>query len=463
MASQITPEGNVIAPLNISAPAPMLDLRGFKWDTVDEKIQGTHHREDAPPAPKQQVAALPPQLEKQLEKPKDSFLPSFPLEQFHGTYAGNGFNLIWRPRANDDATFPTTSNASAKTPVGPNDNILELNLTREQLTFGENIGKIPNRGFLNQPDINLAGLPYLQTVQDVTFPTTGKGDNPIATSIHFEPGVWLNVPKSKVHEKPADSVTRMACIPHGTTINAQGLVPPRATTSKSVIGGDARPPNIQMIDTTPFKLGNPNNRLNGAFPSMDAANPNTFRIPQDLKNFVRENTITSEIIKNPHQVLLKAIKNQVITETITIEVSTGLPTATINGGGISNISFLMGKQNLGDNNAPSDPVAHAAFMTSTFWIERVQYQVHITKSSVQSTQRLFPDMSKSPDAPTPEFLITTPRGGVPKDITITIPSIQIQYSQTVNLNFGLPGNILTWPHVSVATLVPSSPQPFQMT
>ncbi len=37
--------------------------------------------------------------------------------------------------------------------------------------------------------------------------------------------------------------------------------------------------------------------------------------------------------------------------------------------------------------------------------------------------------------------------------TITVSYTQIQYSQTVFLNF----NGLTWPHVSVATLVAESP------
>lgn len=461
MATQITSDGDVIAPLNISAPTPILNLKGFKWNTVDEKIQGTHPREIAPSAPQPQTAALPPQLGKQLEKPKDPFLPSFPLEQFQGAYAGNGFNLIWRPRPDDDVTFPTPPVPPAKKPEGPDDNILELNLTTEQLTFGENLGKIPNRGLFKQPDINLAGLPYLQTVQDVTFPATGKGDNPIPTGIHFEPGVWLHVPKSKHHEK--DSVTRMASIPHGTTINAQGLVPARVTEPNSKIGGAAGPPKFQAIDTTPFKLGDPGARLNGVFPSMNAANQNTFRIPQNLEKFTANRTITSDIIKNPHLVLQNVIKSQKILETITFEVSTGPPAARINGGGISNISFLMGKQNLGDNNPPLDPVAHAAFMSSIFWIERVEYQVHVKASFLQSTLILTPDMSKSPDAPTPKFAITTPRGGVPHDTTIAVPGIQIQYSQTVNLNFGPPGSILTWPHVSVATLVPTSPQPFQMT
>lgn len=79
---------------------------------MDEKIHGTQHREEAAlpsltsrapaPAPQQQPATLSAEFAKQLEKPKEPFSPSFPLEQFQGTYAGNGFNLIWRPRANDD-------------------------------------------------------------------------------------------------------------------------------------------------------------------------------------------------------------------------------------------------------------------------------------------------------------------------------------------------------------------------
>jgi hypothetical protein len=44
----------------------------------------------------------------------------------------------------------------------------------------------------------------------------------------------------------------------------------------------------------------------------------------------------------------------------------------------------------------------------------------------------------------PPIQITKPR-------SITVKSTQIQYSQQVFLNF----NTLTWPHVSVATLVPS--------
>jgi hypothetical protein len=42
---------------------------------------------------------------------------------------------------------------------------------------------------------------------------------------------------------------------------------------------------------------------------------------------------------------------------------------------------------------------------------------------------------------------------VPTPLTLTVTGTQIQYTQTVNLNFAG----LSWPHVSVATLVPSEP------
>jgi hypothetical protein len=56
--------------------------------------------------------------------------------------------------------------------------------------------------------------------------------------------------------------------------------------------------------------------------------------------------------------------------------------------------------------------------------------------------------------PLPTFSITPPHGIGPGH-TITIKSRQIQYTQTVMLEF----NGLTWPHVSVATLVPAGAIP----
>jgi len=61
--------------------------------------------------------------------------------------------------------------------------------------------------------------------------------------------------------------------------------------------------------------------------------------------------------------------------------------------------------------------------------------------------------TRHPGALVPTFLVNPPvEITVPKTIIVT--ATQIQYSQVVFLNFAG----LTWPHVSVATLVPTTLQ-----
>ena len=59
----------------------------------------------------------------------------------------------------------------------------------------------------------------------------------------------------------------------------------------------------------------------------------------------------------------------------------------------------------------------------------------------------------TPGQPVPTFLVTSKHGTAAKAVVATYT--QIQYSQSVFLNF----NTLTWPHVSVATLVPTADVP----
>jgi hypothetical protein len=184
-----------------------------------------------------------------------------------------------------------------------------------------------------------------------------------------------------------------------------------------------------------------------------------------LDRFIKAGTITSEIIKNPNLVLKRAIEGLDIRETITFEVSTGstAPTnATLNGGGTANISFLAGTQfpitTAAPDGAKGVPNAHAATMTARFWIETVAYEVNVPRLTTPGTLLLKPTMPIDSQAPTPVFAITSPSKLPSEPKKILVPGIQIQYSQMVNLNFAG----LTWPHVSVATLVPTGPQPFQM-
>jgi hypothetical protein len=120
------------------------------------------------------------------------------LENLKGTWQGTGFNVIWRPNSTPGQ-----------------DRFLELNLTEEILQFEEIPGPIPNRGLL-QHDIDMFGLWYLQKIEDHILKAAGQ-----PAGIHLEPGIWATVPSTQ-HPNVGPTVVRMASIPHGTTIVAQG-------------------------------------------------------------------------------------------------------------------------------------------------------------------------------------------------------------------------------------------------
>lgn len=334
-----------------------------------------------------------------------------PLAQFTGKFRGNGFNTIFRPQ--DFAVTPT----SLPNPgTGPDDNVLELNITEETLEFSEPLGTVPNRGMV-QKDIFLNGVPYLQKIQDVTDSTQP------AVGIHFEPGVWLMVPNT---DNPAEgpSFCRMASIPHGTTINAQGVS----------FSGDG-PPKINPVDITPFPIGStPPGGFK--FPSQTAATPNTFRIPQDLTG----TAITQDLLDNPNKLLSDRIAAQTITHTDTLVISTN-PRSPLFGGGTANIAELKG--------GPGVPNADAIEMSAIFWIETVSQQITVPACTPGAPVTITGDTSAG--NPVPSFLVDPPYE-VTADLTIDVTFTQIQYTQTVMLNF----NGLTWPHVSVANLVPET-------
>jgi hypothetical protein len=337
---------------------------------------------------------------------------------FTGTFRGNGLNTIFRPQ--DFAVTPTPLPNPAS---GPNDNILEINLTEETLSFSTALGSIPNRGMV-QGDIFLNGIPYLQTINDVTVPA-----NPVG--IHFEPGIWLSVPATTVPKEVA-TVVRMASIPHGTTIEAQGI-------SRTIAGG----PQIAPVDITPFPVGKPAQRIK--FPSQTAADTGTFRLPQDLTSFITAGTITQGILDNPNIVLKTRADAQHITSTTVLLISTN-PADPLFGGGTDNIAFL-----LGDKNATA-PNADAIQMSAIFWIETVTEQ--ITVPAYTADQPVIVQGATTAGNPVVSFSVTS-QTPTAEDRTIDVSYTQIQYTQTVLLNF----NRLSWPHVSVATLVPNEPVP----
>ena len=253
-----------------------------------------------------------------------------PLSAFAGTFTGQGFNTIFRP---DSAATPTPMPGPINT-TDPADNVLELNLTDETLSFSASLGSVPNRGSGNQADAFLNGVPYLQTINDVT---TGS-----PVGIHLEPGLWLSVPATTNPTEPV-TVARMASIPHGTTIVAQGLALP-------AIAGK---PTIDSIDITPFAGGNPGNKIR--FQNQTATNKTTRRIPQDLTALIASGKITQTILDNPATILNDQITHQTITPTIVIVISTkpgsplpggplrpGNPSSPTFGGGTSDIALLLG-------------------------------------------------------------------------------------------------------------------------
>ena len=347
-----------------------------------------------------------------------SSVPSLgPVSAFTGTFQGSGFNTIFRPDLGSPTRLPV--------PVAGSDNLLELNLTRETLLFSPSLGSVPNRGEV-MPDIFLNGVLYLQVISDVTVPSQPVG-------IHLEPGLWMAVPATT---NPAEgpTVARMASIPHGTTIQAQG-------TSSTVNGK----PDIAAVDITPFSIGQPDNKV--PFPSQTASNKDTARIPQDLTSFIDAGTITQAMLTDPNTLLRDHIASQTITSTTVIAISTE-PAAPLFGGGTDNIAFLVG-------NAPaSAPNADGVKMQAVFWIETVEFTIEVPIFEPGQPPLIIPAETGAAGQPVPEFLVNPPIA-VTKPRSITIKTPQIQYSQQVLLNF----NGLSWPHVSVATLVPASPLP----
>ena len=280
-----------------------------------------------------------------------------------GTWKGHGFNAIWRPH------HPSTQ-----------DRFLELNMTDETLVFTRINGPIPNRG-LAMPDIDLFGLTYLQQISESS---TGAG-------LHIEPGIWAAVPQT-TDPSESPSVVRMASIPHGTTILAQGH-------AQVLQGGPQQIPDNNIL---PFFFGSPP-PANGDFNNVAQTFPELILSKTTQFRFVAPG-VTQDIVKNPNSVLQAALHASL--QGTTMKSRTFLHVATdhsiINaGGGTANTAFLSAASN------PPGGNADAVRAEATFWIETI-----------------------------------AGTGGQPD-------KHQLQYTQLVMLDF----NGIHWPHVTVGTLV----------
>ena len=285
------------------------------------------------------------------------------LAGLEGTWKGHGFNAIWRPH-----------NPPSQ------DRFLELNVTDETLVFTKINGPIPNRG-LAMHDINMFGLTYMQQISETS---TGAG-------LHIEPGIWANVPHTTDPNVPP-SVVRMASIPHGTVMLAQGVAEVHP-------GG---PQNIPDNNILPFFFGSPQpansdfNSVAQTFTELKLSTPTTFR-------FVAPG-VTQAIVKNPNSVLQTALASSLqgtsMKSRTFLNVSTTHSIVKAGGGGTANTAFLASSGN------PPGGNARAAQVNATFWIETI-----------------------------------AGTGGQPD-------KHQLQYTQLVMLDF----NGIHWPHVTVGTL-----------
>lgn len=264
--------------------------------------------------------------------------PLGPLSQLPGTWKGTGFNQIWRPFH------------------GSQDRFLELNQTTEELQFVEIPGDIPNRGLL-QADINLHGITYLQKVNDAVVLSGGK-----PAGIHIEPGIWLNIPNTTNPQDPP-TVSRLANIPHGTSLVAQGSV-----------HINAGPPTFAPASITPFTIAPPHSPI--SFPETNLGIPTPFRTPPaDIPH------VTQAMVNNPNVVLAAGIAGKKITSTTTLVISTVAPNPPSTGGGTSNIAFLQG--------AAGGPNAQSAQMNAIFWIEEVVDAQGNVKLQLQYSQTVL--------------------------------------------------------------------------
>lgn len=292
-----------------------------------------------------------------------------PLTNLQGDWTGKGVNIISLPN-----NFPVNPTAKFRVMV---------NATIENTEFTPISAPIPNRGN-TQDDIFFLGLTYMQKVSDAE---TLEG-------IHVEPGIFLFLPSNPVQVVP--SVVRLATIPHGDSVMAQGGF-------FTAQGG----PQFAVADITPFTLDSNGNRLNDKNEGYLSA----------LTNAVLPPGITHDIVANPN-LLLQQFNDQLtksgktIVSTTVFQVNAtpvgGIadvpPFKPIPGdpGGISNIPFVVKN-------------ANANSLSAIFWINTVQNE----------------DGS--------QFLV-------------------VQYSQTVLLDFPVPGADgqlvdIKWPHISVASLI----------
>jgi hypothetical protein len=333
---------------------------------------------------------------------------------------------------------------------------LELNLTSETTEFTPISSSIPNRGFA-QPDIELFGLTYLVHISDAT---TGG-------ALHIEPGIWVTQPATSeplLSPPPGGQlVTRMANIPHGNSLVAQGIAtpfdgPPTLSPGANPISGgnpafsvfpsfnttaiDLQPPLVTT--TTPpgapiFAAGTSEAQSKpfGGFHQytledpIGATDPTNTRTPLGNVPPILPPAITQQLLNDPVTLLQQTVQEQLAQgysfSGVALNVSTATqitffnapfingspqtPPPPVNlpqaGGGIENINFLLGPSL--SSGPPNN--AFTALFYATFWLEKLTHPTQPTLMQLQYAQMTmlnFPALllgrpSATPPVPPPNF------------------------------------------------------------
>lgn len=354
------------------------------------------------------------------------------LADLAGTWQGHGFNLIARPDFQGGAPL-----------------YLQLNQTNETLTVDPIGSPVPDRGF-GQDDIALFGLTYLDRISDAF--TDG--------ALHIEPGIWVTQPATAYPpESPPTAgqiIARMATIPHGNSVLAQGSATPFTGPPTLTAGGQQYAFSaFPSFNSTPFPIPTPPTgfKINAAGSSEEksvtgggfteynlgipesATNPRTpfdTNPPEPPLPASIDGVAMQDVVDDPILLLQSVVKSQVSEgysfEGAALNVATqpaitfltqqddpGGPATSVTvadgAGGIENSLFLEGATQQGavGNVGPN---ALTSLVYATFWIEEVSH---------------------------PE-----------RD-----PFMQLQYAQMTVLNFqilNVANVLLGWPHVSVGTL-----------
>lgn len=259
------------------------------------------------------------------------------LAELPGTWQGSGFNLISKPGFSVDPPQPF---------------VLQVNTTKETLTFTQIGGAVPDRGS-QQPDITIFGLTYEQQITDATAVPTQL--------LHVETGMWIALPGTLDPTQP-QPIVRLATIPHGDSVLAQG-------SAQLFASG----PLIQPISAVPFDAVTGQPTPPGYFPPDPMAFPHVdpFPIPAGFD------------LSNPNAALTSVIQGQTIPSTVVLEVSTDVDPSAFPtnlggtyGGSILNIPFVTAN-------------ANAVSLEAKFWIETVEQSGGLPFLQLQYSQRVI--------------------------------------------------------------------------